>query len=146
MRKKHAKSPCCREKAIHFGAHRRQCTRCRQTWRVRPKRRGRKRKRSGADLASRYLTHSIPPVSTSARSLGQSVSTAKHRLARSLRLFLKTTPWPAVPAAVPLVAVADAWIKKPRGSYHTWYGIFLRPVAGNRAAIMPLSIVQAASP
>lgn len=54
-------------------------------------------------------------------------------------MFLKTTSWPDVPAAVPLVAVADAWTKKPRGSYHTWYGIFLRPVAGNRAAIMPLS-------
>ena len=139
MKHLHANSLCCVSKVIRFGRRRRQCISCLKTWRIRPKRRGRKRKREGVDLAIRYLTHTIPPVSTLARALGRPVSTAKCRLARSLAVFLRRTAWPAVPATVQLIAVADAWTKKPRERYHTWYGIFLRPASSNQATIMPLT-------
>ena len=45
----HAKSRCCRAKIYHFGSrHRRQCSQCKRTWRIRKKRAGRKRHRMRA--------------------------------------------------------------------------------------------------
>lgn len=45
MKTIHAKSWCCGAPIIRYGGSRRQCIKCRGTWRFRPKRRGRKRRR-----------------------------------------------------------------------------------------------------
>lgn len=55
MTTQHAKSPCCRGRINHFGKRRRQCRVCKQTWSVRKKRRGRKRKRIARALLNRIL-------------------------------------------------------------------------------------------
>lgn len=55
MATQHAKSPCCRGRIYKFGKRRRQCSVCKQTWRIRKKRRGRKRKRTAVPLLSRIL-------------------------------------------------------------------------------------------
>lgn len=51
----HAKSPCCRGRINRFGERRRQCAICKQTWRIRVKHRGRKRKRIALGLIVRTL-------------------------------------------------------------------------------------------
>lgn len=55
MATQHAKSPCCRGRVNRFGKRRRQCSICKQTWRIRQKRRGRKRKRIAVLLLNRIL-------------------------------------------------------------------------------------------
>lgn len=138
MNKLHENSSCFHSKAIRFGGRRRQCKSCRKTWRVWRCHRGRKRKRFSANLVQSYLEHTVPPVSAVARARGQPISTAKHRLASSLKLFNGKTPWPIVSTDNQFIAIADAWTKKIKGSYHTWYGILLRPLKDNQATILPL--------
>jgi len=53
MKTVHVKSPCCQARAIRFGGKRRQCVKCRKTFRIRPKRRGRRRIRH----AKRYIQY-----------------------------------------------------------------------------------------
>lgn len=55
MATKHAKSPCCSALVRRFGNRRRQCKRCKRTWSIRKKRRGRKRKRIATALLTRIL-------------------------------------------------------------------------------------------
>lgn len=138
MNTQHANLSCCSAKVIRFGRRRRQCTRCLKTWRIRKKRRGRKRKRINGTLVISYLTHAVPPVSTLARQRGLPVSTAKYHLAISLKMFLKKNQWPVVANTGQMIAVADAWTKKLKGAYHTWYVILLRPIADNQAVLLPL--------
>src|SRR5262245_25383655 len=51
----HAKSPCCRAAIRHFGGKRRQCRACLRTWTLRPRRRGRPKRRINKLLLRRVM-------------------------------------------------------------------------------------------
>jgi hypothetical protein len=51
----HAKSACCQAPVHRFGRRRRQCSRCKRTWRPRPRRRGRPRVRQDPGLLDLVL-------------------------------------------------------------------------------------------
>ena len=66
MKTVHVKSPCCQARAIRYGGKRRQCSACRSTFVIRPKRRGRHRVRHteryvrsvfDRDFAVKHLPH-----------------------------------------------------------------------------------------
>ena len=82
MATRHAKSPCCRERVRRFGKRRRQCSRCKRTWRVRKKRFGRKRSRVSKFLLARILLEHHT-LTQEAKRLGvaQSVASKRMRLA-----------------------------------------------------------------
>lgn len=131
MNNLHAKSPCCREKIIKFGSRRRQCVRCKNTWRIRKKRRGRKKLRSNSWYVHRYLEESLRYRSSSRLSPDQ----FRYRIGKGLRRLLEITPPVSIPTKIPCVAVVDATIHKILGRYYTTYIVLIRPVAENTAII-----------
>lgn len=56
MPSKHQCSPCCRARIYRFGGRRRQCARCKRTWRTHPHKRGRKPQRVRKQLAERIIS------------------------------------------------------------------------------------------
>lgn len=137
MNTQHAKSPCCRGEVIKFGKRRRQCNVCGQTWRIRKKKRGRKRKRESAQLAIKYLDQDIPALYRLAQRQHSSTRRLKLRLRRSLKSFLFNTDWPAVPRRGALVAIADGLLQVVAGKTYTVYLVILKPVRGKKAIILP---------
>lgn len=134
MTTQHAKSPCCQEKILRFGKRRRQCMRCKRTWRIRQKRRGRKRLRIHPEYVQRYLARSSSCYSTySARHL--SYRQFNYRVLRSRSLFLQAEPRQTIPIKTRCVAVVDAMIHKVCGRYYTTYVVLIRPIEGTEAII-----------
>lgn len=126
MKKIHAKSPCCQEKIYHFGNRRRQCSKCKRTWRIRIKKRGRKRKRKEVSFSIRYLKHEVPSLYAKARALQGSKAKLEGRLRKSRDKLLSKKSWPALPNERPLIAIADAAIHFVEGSFYTFYFILIR--------------------
>lgn len=71
MNTQHAKSPCCQAKILHFGGRRRQCCRCKRTWTIRPRKRGRPRLRMPSHILHQiflqrftlqHLSHRRPQI------------------------------------------------------------------------------------
>lgn len=134
MNKKHAKSPCCGASTIQYGGKRRQCTSCKRTWTIRPKRRGRKPRRRTSEPVRKYLVHERVPLS---REKGrESVSARSNKLRNERDAFNDRKSWASVPPG-PLIVVADAIMRRIEGSLHTWFFVFVRPVDGEDAIILP---------
>lgn len=136
MKNLHAKSPCCRKGVIRFGNRRRQCITCGETWRIRKKKRGRKAKRVFQKLVKQYIDREIPTSYTLARIRKRKSKDQRERAIRkSLRKFVKTTPWPTLPSGEPLIAVADAMLIMVEGKMYTFYFILVRRILDNQAII-----------
>lgn len=134
MNKKHAKSSCCGASIIRYGGKRRQCVACKRTWTIRPKRRGRKPRRKTSDPVRKYLLHERVPL---AREKGkESVSARSYKLRNERDAFNDRKSWAPVPSG-PLIAVADAIMRRMEGSLHTWFFVFARPIEGEDAVILP---------
>ena len=134
MSKKHEKSPCCRAVIIRFGKRRRRCVKCKRTWSVWQRKRGRKRLRTSPLLAHRFVSGRLLPVRSGRLNTRNKKS---YRLAKSRSLCAERCPWPEIPKAGPLIAVGDALVKCIEGTWHTWYFILVRPVDENTAIALP---------
>jgi len=135
MSTKHAKSPCCRGKIIKYGRRRRQCTACGKTWRLRPKKQGRKKKRYSSKLLEKYLDRQIPSIQVLSKLRVTSQSKLSARLRQELLEYVRKTPWPKAPQGKELIAIADAMIQMINGKTHAIYFILLREIDSNRAVI-----------
>lgn len=82
----------------------------------------------------RYLLHERVPL---AREHGHTSTAARSYTLRQQRdAFNRATAWASVPSG-PLIAIADAIIRRIEGQPHTWFFIFLRSVNGEDAVILP---------
>ena len=135
MNKKHAKSSCCSAKIIKHGGKRRQCAQCKKAWTVRPKRRGQKARRTTTEPVRRYLKHERVPISRECRVVTVTASRSA-RLRKERDAFNEKQSWHPIPDG-PLVLIADAIVKYRKGSWHTWFFMFLRAVDGEDAVIVP---------
>lgn len=136
MKNKHAKSPCCQERIIHFGNRRRQCVKCRKTWRIRKKKIGRKSKRVSITFVKEYLDRKIPPLYKLAQNkVCSSKDKLQRRLKRSLERFVSRTPWPRIDCNSSLIAVADAMTIRIQDASYSFYFILLRAIHSNKAII-----------
>lgn len=135
MNKKHAKCPFCEGEIIRYGNKRRQCKQCRKTWTVRPKKRGRKARRITAGPVRRYLKNERIPI---ARERVTAVTSASRstRLRKERDVFNEKQSWHHIPEGS-LIMVADAIVKYYKGSWHTWFFMFVRAVEGTDAVILP---------
>lgn len=122
-----------------FGGRRRQCVQCKGTWRIRKKKRGRKRIRASATLAVRYLSRDIATLRSFAKRFRVGKDHAQLLLRRSMESYaVRTEEWTCtLPAAVPLILVADAIWYRIQGIKYTIYVLLLRPVEGREAVIAP---------
>lgn len=133
MLRVHAKSSCCKAKIYHFGKRRRQCSRCKRTWRVHLKRRGRKRVRVHP-LTSGLAFSSAESLRHRAKRLRKGRELVRRRHARRLELLLKKLPEPRVPSGR-LIAVIDGYLVFFKGQPYTLYLTLLRSVKGNTAVV-----------
>ena len=134
MRNIHEK---CGGTLVRWGGRRRRCARCGHTVTRWPRRRGRKRKRTSAIVAQRYLRGESAVSAAIARKRLRPADAVERAVRRSCEQFFAHAPWPPVPAAVPLIAVADALMVRTEERVCVIYLILVRPVAADRAVIMP---------
>lgn len=128
-----------------FGGRRRQCSHCKDTWRIRRKKRGRKRVRATAALALRYLARDIPALRVLARRRHIGKDHAHLLLRRSLESYVaaRTEWWRMLPASGALILIADAiWyrVRSPTQIKQTIYVLLVRPACGTDAIIAPPAI------
>lgn len=88
MLSKHAKSPCCRARVRRFGGKRRQCVRCRRTWTIRPKKRGRPLKRAPPNLLDAVFREGYALRYLAQRRGHLTPQTFRHRFRQALRRFV----------------------------------------------------------
>src|SRR3989338_11658116 len=136
----YSKSRCCNAVIIRYGGKRRQCTRCKKTWTIRPKRRGRKIIQPTQRLIIAYFSKAVSNVRTLAKQRRWGRDRAQRMLARSLRKYIAShdKDWLRfLPEHGRLIAVADGiWHRIGKGKI-TVYMILLRPVHSDRAVICP---------
>jgi hypothetical protein len=134
MNSSHAKSRCCGARIYRFGSRRRQCTLCKQTWRIRKKKRGRKLWRGSANLLKavlvqkRTLKSLAPRTSLTSQALG-------HRCRQALRQFV-SRPRVLRLAAGPLILLFDGLYFRFRGHYWVLYLMAVKPCRQNRAVFL----------
>lgn len=134
MKKIHAKSSCCQARVYRFGQRRRQCSQCRRTITLRPKKRGRKKGRTHARLNSLALA-SQESLRHKAKRLAGSREKLRRRHQQVMEKLLKTLPQ-ASPPSGPLVAVIDGYQSVFNHQPWVTYLILLRSVSARKAVIM----------
>src|SRR3989338_2810616 len=140
MAHQHLKSACCRALVIRYGGKRRQCIKCRTTWTVRPKKRGRKPAKPPRGLIESYFVHDTPNVRSLARRLGCGRDRAQRLLMKSLvrHVSMHSSDWSKkIPRRGTLIVVADAiwhWLKDKK---ITIYILLLRPRKDAAALLCP---------
>ncbi len=132
----HTLSPCCRVNSIQYGNRRRQCVRCRQTWRPHPRRHGRRRKRVHAIRVLQYLRGTCRSTIATARQQRRSLETVRADRRRSRDVFLRT-PWLKQPDRGALLCIADALVQRIAGRWYTVYCILIRSIDADIAIIAP---------
>lgn len=138
MIKKHTKSPCCSAPVRRYGKRRRQCGKCKTTWRIRQKKRGRKTKRTSSRLVIKYLARHIATIRILAERHYEGKSSAQRALAKSLNHFIRAHPacWETrIPATGDLLLIADAIWYHILGKKYTIYLLLLRPRTDEEAII-----------
>lgn len=134
MKKIHEKSPCCGETIWRINSKRRQCSCCKKTWTLWPRKKGRKKKRGTSEKLIRYLSHFDGTSRQKALQKGKSVRTEQKHMQDSLHRYCKVTSWAKIHDG-PLIVVPDALLVTVGGKLWTLYCILLRPVNGNKATI-----------
>lgn len=140
MNTKHEKSPCCGEKIVRFGKRRRKCKACHRTWRVWPRKQGRKRNRYSLKPLLRYLGMLTGSIRQQALVHERCPSTIHTRMRARLRKYIAITPWPEISKG-PLLAIADGMLQRAHKQMYTVHFILLRSISSNKAVIMPPCIL-----
>lgn len=120
-----------------YGGRRRYCCRCGRTFRVRPRRRGRCRKRAHKTLAQQFVHNEILPARVHRRGTPQSTHQRHRTLARSRQWSAHQLPDPQPPRQGQLILIADGLVKYLDGKWHTWYCLLVRSVHSDHAVILP---------
>lgn len=136
MKHLHEKSPCCRAKIKQHGGRRRQCLRCRKTWRVWPKKRGRKKCRYSFSSLLKFLDNDSGSLAKQASRLQLKPNSFHRRIRKNLDSYIQKTPWPKIPKGK-LIVIADAIEQNIQGKVWTIYFILFRSVNSNKATIYP---------
>lgn len=106
MKFQHAKSPCCGARIRGFGPKRRQCTQCRHTWTVRPKKRGRPAYRTPETLLHRVLVEGFTLEQLFSERTKVDLPAYRYRFRQALRKFTVGPPPQKFPKG-PLVLLVD---------------------------------------
>lgn len=132
MKTVHVKSPCCQVRAIRFGGKRRQCPKCGKTFRIRPKRRGRRRVRHtiryvqsvfGRDLLVKHLTRGTLALAAVQKRFQQALSAVVSK-PRTMRV-----------RGEKLALIIDGRWHNFKGDRWTMYFLAVKPVDRDEAII-----------
>lgn len=134
MNKLHAKSTCCKASVHRVGNRRRQCSKCKKTWSIRPKKRGRKIIRVHPRI-NLIAFSSQESLRHKAKRLNKSREVIRRRHARNIDNLLKRTGKPKAPPGK-LIAIVDAVAFSFKGRSYTFYQVLLRSISDNIAVVM----------
>ena len=111
MKTKHAKSSCCYAQVYRFGHRRRQCSACKRTWSIRPKKRGRPRIRIQSNILKQIFLEKYTLNHLSKRRSGVNLANFRHRFRQTLDRFVAQSSPQEIPSG-PLVLLADGlWFR-----------------------------------
>lgn len=131
----HRVSSCCRAPVRKFGGRRRQCTRCKKTWRIHPHRAGRKWRRSSHALAVRVLDRGSPVSHAMARQANVTPRALQYRMSRALKMTLaRPRVLPELRGTYTLVA-DGVWYTFGRQEW-VLYLMILKPRRRNRGHLL----------
>ena len=135
MPPQHAKSPCCAAPIYRYGARRRQCRICRKTWTLRPRRRGRPKKRLTDDLLRKIFLegYSLSHLARHRPRIKQ--VTLRHHFRRLMNDFTSRPRRVKLPSG-PLVLLIDGlWF---RFGAKPWvlYQLALKPAMNDKAIFL----------
>jgi len=129
------KSPCCRAMTYKFGGKRRQCSACKKTWTLWPKKRGRTLLRPRHNLLRKVVTEKQSLVVHSKRWPHLSLSAWSVRLRLAMKKYLAGSKENSIPTGS-LIAVIDAlWFCFEQERW-TLYLTTVRPINGLKATIL----------
>lgn len=132
---KHVKSPCCNASVRRYGKRRRQCMQCKETWRIRQKKRGRKRNRTSASLLSATLQRRETLTQRSGRSqLSAAVLQKRHRY--QLDQCMKHDRRMVIPSGKLVLVLDGVWFQFKNYERWTIYLLALRSVNGSIATFL----------
>lgn len=131
MKTLHLKSPCCQEIIYQHGGKRRACGKCGKTWRIRPKKRGRKSIRRFSDPVIEILGRGLT-LSAWAHRHHLTVSNASRQFRCSLIKFLNKPIERETPAG-PYALIADAlWFTFKKQDW-VMFLLALKPASEHKA-------------
>lgn len=136
MKTKQEKSSCCQAEVRRFGGRRRQCVKCKRTWRVWKAKPGRKKLRIAVDVAHRFIFHRSLPLRSIRTGKKMTLNKRAYRLSLSRSKCAKECLWPKIPKGK-LIVIADALVKYVGKAWHTWYFILVRDQKNSEAVILP---------
>lgn len=135
MLSEHAKSPCCGARIHRFGGKRRQCASCKNTWTVRPKKRGRPRKRTPSSILHRVFVDGFTLRQLAAMRPGVPLATYRKRFRKELDRFV-AHPSPQRLPSGPLVLLADGlWFQFKERPW-VMHLMALKPCDGDSAVFL----------
>lgn len=131
----HEKSPCCRAKIYKFGNKRRQCSLCKRTWRVWPKKRGPKPSRPRHNLLKKVLVEKQGLFSARLNRVKLTEAARSVRFRRSMEQFLRNTAPNRAPSGKLILLIDALWFRFKKERW-TLYARALRPVNRDRATFL----------
>lgn len=135
MNTQHANSHCCQASIRRFGGRRRQCSRCRKTWTIRPKRRGRHRIRLSTKIFSQIFEERFILRHLALRRSRVSLPSFRYRFRQALRRFVARPGVQKIPAG-PLILLADGLRFQFRGRTWVLYLTAVKACAGTTATFL----------
>lgn len=131
MKTLHLKSPCCQGTIQHFGGKRRKCSKCKKTWTIRPKKRGRKQIRRFSNPVKEIILKGTT-ITAWAKRRGIAVATASEQIQRHLRKFIQNPLSFNIPTG-PYALLADGlWFTFKKQDW-VLFLTALKPIAENKA-------------
>lgn len=134
----HGKSPCCQAKIYKFGGKRKQCSLCKKTWSIRPKKRGRKAKRVNPDILDKVLGkgHRVSHIADRKGSVGEPA--LSYRFKKAMAAKIRTNEYPIGW----LILLADALWFELNGERWTLYLLAVRSTTGGKAHFLDPILVS----
>jgi len=136
MNKIHEKiSPCCQAKVYKFGGKRRQCSLCKKTWTLWPKKRGRRSLRPRHNLLEKVVAGKQSLILRQSKRDHLTVAALSARLRRTMENFLKRRQANTLPSG-PLILVIDALWFRFKDQRWTMYLMAVRSICRDKAVIL----------
>jgi hypothetical protein len=135
MQKIHVKSKCCKSKVYCFGARRYQCSKCKKTWRTRPRKRGRKKIRVTTNIVEDVL---LRGETLSQRSRRGRLSKRQYllRYHRALDNIQNKEHFPEIPKGKLILIVDGLWVMSDKKRYVV-YLMAIRHINQSQAFLVP---------
>lgn len=135
MNSKHVKSPCCAAKVLRFGGRRRQCSKCKKTWSIRAKKRGRPRHRFDIAKLKKVFLQCFSLRQLFSGRAQIKLPAYRYRFRQSLKTFLSTSHKPAIPEGM-LILLADGIWFRFDGKPWVLYMTAVKSCSGNKAVFL----------